>query len=174
METKEQKFARFQKSLELSKKQSAWALIITIIFSGVLGEAAYIQNNIFFYFVVIFAICFLMVILLFSFIKDVNITDLEKELRDKIKEAKESLETIRKEYVIIISWKLNDIPANLRKTARYLLSYEDLTPRQIIAQEKEKIEEMEIQLKVYQRSSERNFWQYFMTWKWLKKISQQM
>ena len=174
METKEQKFARFQKTLELHKKQAAWALIITIVFSGMIGEVAYIHNNIFLYVVVIFSICFLMIILLFTFIKEVNITSLEKELRDKIKEAKESLETLKKEYVIIISWKFNDIPPNLRETARYLLSYEDLSPRQIIAQEKETIEEMEIQLKVYQKSSERNFWQYFMTWKWLKKIPQQM
>lgn len=172
METKEEKASEFQVDLKKKQKRSA---IIVIIFSTIMVVALLIvlllsaqgikDTLISFIFMGLIGRTFL-----WGEIERINIASLEKKLRKEIDAEKGYINGIKADYSLFKDSKINDIPKKFRDLAgNLLLAKTGESPEELIARREKAILEMEFRLEMYKKVSERNFWQYFISWKWLFK-----
>lgn len=177
MKTKDEKFIEFQYELEIQKKKTIWISIAALLVCGFFG---YNIGKMFItpIWVTIVITAFMtimgMVLIYQNPVQWLNMEYRIQKLRKKIENEKEYLTRIKEEYIIISSCKFKDIPVNLRETARYLLSNRGKGPEEIIKFREEEIENHEVWLQVFLKSSKRNFWQYLISIKWLQMKTTKM
>jgi len=171
-EDKEYLEFKFQRGLEKTKRKEFWMTILTSILLVLIIVVAFHDTRL------VFPSCLvsiILIILIFLRMRDIRMINIENELGKKIEKETKYIKKFKEEYELLRLCKFTEIPISLRKTAETLLYTSMIYPpkediyKVIKAQETE-IENMEIQLQVYKDCPERNFWQYFISWKWIKKL----
>ncbi|MCX6825032.1 MAG: hypothetical protein NTY80_02295 [candidate division SR1 bacterium] len=162
-----EKFHQLDSKLEKEKQQAtrkivSWSIVLIVVMALSVYEQMFLA--------LLFGFIFLIGVLIYlPGILLMNMQRAISKLLKKEKKEEQDLAKIKKEYEAISVLTFEHIPKELVPTAWYLLS-EKGTPAETLAAREKKFEEMNIQLQVYISSNERNFWEYFKSWKWLKKL----
>ncbi|MEI6774377.1 MAG: hypothetical protein WCL18_06420 [bacterium] len=178
METREIKLARLQRELEKEKRSKIWGVLIMSLLVIVVMMCLYHyssrEKTVFGGILYVGMICVIVYYIFHHAIKELNMERCLKDIQYKIQTEGKFVGKIKEEYnhLVVTETKLNEIPPKLRKTVIYLLSNPDKTPEEIIQTREEEIENMKDKRTVYFYSLEETFWQYFISWEWLKKIPQ--
>jgi len=165
-----EKSDEYRYHLNVFKKYVTWLVISLIIIPIVCIIAMYIHMDFIGATICTVIIAYLGYALIKYFVKSMDMHESVSKLSKEIKKEWKYVEGIKKEYALISTVKLDDLSIDLKKTAQYLLSNPEKKPYEVIAAREEEIEDMETQYRVYLGSPEKTFWQYFISWKWLKKI----
>lgn len=165
MKTKEERKVAFEQKLKKTRRLTVWISLLVVL--GVMVYIIFDPPN---YFIG------LGIGMLFFFPSSVvgswrsfNTVRSCSVLRRKLQEETQYVESIRKEYADITSCTFQEIPKRLRATAIYLLSNPDKGPEDIMKEREESLENIKIKIQIFLDSPEKNFWQYFTSWKWLKE-----
>lgn len=169
MKTKEQKIAEVQRELDKKKKRNVWIVLILIIIALLSIGIAFMYTTAGYGIMAIIP-CFVIAITFPDLIWGIDMKKCEGTTKEKLAAEVGYLKPLKEEYeYLCIDRTIDEIPANLRQTARYLLSDLEKSPGEIIKMREELVEDLRIQLHVYQTAPEQNFWRYFISKKWLKK-----
>jgi spermidine/putrescine-binding protein len=169
MKTKEQKVAEAQRELDKKKTRNVWIVLLLIVFT-LLFAGIGIFCNTGGYGILAIIPCFIMAITFPDLIWGIDMKKCEGTTKEKLAAEVGYLKPLKEEYeYLCIDRTIDEIPANLRQTARYLLSDLEKSPGEIIKMREELVEDLRIQLQVYQTAPEGTFWRYVKSKKWLKK-----
>jgi len=170
--TQEQKISGFQRGLEKTKRKEVWMTILTSILLVLIIVVAFHYTRL------VLPVCLVSIISITSILlrmRDIRMVNMENELGKKIEKETKYIKKFKEEYDILSSYKFNEIPISLRKIARTfrnrpLIAYPKEDIYEVIQEKNDEIENMKIELQVYQASPERTFWQYIKSLKWLKRL----
>lgn len=163
MKTKEERKVVFEQQLKKTRRLTVWISLLVVL--GVMVYIIFDPPN---YFIGLgIGILFFFPSSVVGSWRSFNTVRSCSVLRRKLKEEEEYMQGIRKDYTDIISCKFHEIPARLRATAIYLLSNPDKGPEEIMKTREANLENIKIKIQIFLDSPEKNFWQYFASWKWL-------
>ncbi len=162
-----EKFHQLDSELEKEKRQATrkivfWSIILILLIVFSIYEERFLA--------LLFGCLFLVAVLVY--LPGILLMNIKRSVARLVKEQnieEINLKKVKTEYETICALTFENIPNELVPSARYFLSQKG-TPAETLAAREEKFEEMHIQLQVYVSSKERTFWQYFKSFKWLKKL----
>jgi hypothetical protein len=174
MKTQEEKFSEFQKKLERYKKIAMWGIFCIIMITIGLGLCvSFFPSTL----TIVSFICFIIFGgsgIFHPLIEKLNM-ELERtkthNLRIKKKEdLRHFMEKYRdKDFYLLPKYEI--VPEEFEHIAKHLLCCDTKKkPYEISNQVEEELSDDLIRMDVYSKSMERNWRQYFLSWKWFKKI----
>jgi hypothetical protein len=173
MKTKEQKFTEFQRELEKNKKRIIWASICILLIAISWGMYGIV-------FPTKFAWAFYLCYIIFGFgaiinwIERLNMDYEKNKINNPRESKKDALRDFAKKYqdkdIYFVPPYGNSISSEFSQIEHLLINNSGKSPQKIIEIIQEDLEDDLIRMEVYRKSSERNYWQYFLSGKWLKKI----
>lgn len=163
----EKRFSEYQYVLNCQRKYGTWALIVVLAILIPATMVIYRHTGNF----SIIAIDMLFGVMVFwKIVKIANTSNAAQELSRKINAEDGYIKSIKADYDFLKSKTFGDIPQPMYKTAKYLLSGKEIGPNQVIKNREDELANLKIKCSVYLSAPQKTFWQYLLSWKWLKKI----